>query len=175
MAAARHVELASEAALTTWAGRVAQAWQAQIIGPVLCGLSGDLGAGKTTWVRAMLAGLGYQGRVPSPTYTLLEHYTAVGLDIVHVDLYRLGSNGNAANADTDLESLGLRDWLAAKRCWMLVEWPERSPRLFARCDLVIELRGGATAGSRDLTFVAQSGRGNLLLEGLPSISESGSS
>lgn len=175
MPASQRIALESEAALTAYAGQVARAWQAQAIGPVLIGLIGELGAGKTTWVRAVLAGLGYQARVPSPTYTLLEHYTLAGLDVVHVDLYRLGGNDLDSMADGDLDALGLRDWLAVERCWVIVEWPERSPQLAARCDLVIELRNGANATSRDLTVASRSAIGDLLLAGLPSISEFGSS
>ena len=98
--------------------------------PLLIGLRGDLGAGKTTFVRALLRGLGYQARVPSPTYTLLEQYTVGGLAVVHLDLYRL-----AARASSRIS--GLRDWLEAAATWVAIEWPERAP----------ELADGATCSS----------------------------
>jgi tRNA threonylcarbamoyladenosine biosynthesis protein TsaE len=100
---------------------------------LLVGLHGGLGAGKTTWVRGALRGLGYAGRVPSPTYTLLEHYTLPGLAIVHLDLYRLGN-------EHELENLGVRDWLASEPTWVVVEWPERAPRLAAACDLELSFQ-----------------------------------
>jgi tRNA threonylcarbamoyladenosine biosynthesis protein TsaE len=110
------------------------------------GLRGDLGAGKTTFVRALLRGLGYAARVPSPTYTLLEHYAVGELVVVHLDLYRLAS-------ETELENLGLRDWLEAAATWVLIEWPDRAPGLARRCDLLLTLEEGEP-GTRRLTLLA---------------------
>ena len=76
-------ELGSESAFAELAGECARAWRAAHAWPLVLGLTGDLGSGKTTWVRAMSRGLGYEGRVPSPTYTLLEHYPCGELTLVH--------------------------------------------------------------------------------------------
>ena len=80
-------------------------------------LTGELGAGKTTFARGFLRALGVADAVPSPTYTLLELYPVGALTVVHVDLYRVRDAG-------ELESLGLRDWARSGHVW-LVEWPER--------------------------------------------------
>jgi tRNA threonylcarbamoyladenosine biosynthesis protein TsaE len=134
-------DLRSEAELAEFAGVVARAWRAGGVGPFVVGLSGPLGSGKTTWVRAMLRGLGHRGRVPSPTYTLLEHYACDGVILVHLDLYRL-------SGDAELENLGLRDWLAEPNSWVLVEWPERAPQLQRQCDLSIAFIETGGSGRR---------------------------
>jgi tRNA threonylcarbamoyladenosine biosynthesis protein TsaE len=126
------IDVRSEAELIDIARATARAWRAAACFPLIVGLRGDLGAGKTTWARALLRGLGYGGRVPSPTYTLLEHYVLDGLVVVHLDLYRLAG-------EEELENLGLRDWLEQPTTWVLVEWPERAPRLEARCDVRVAL------------------------------------
>ena len=120
----------SEPDLAGAAGAAARRWSEAALHPLLVALHGDLGSGKTTWVRAMLRGLGYRARVPSPTYTLVEHYVLGTLKVVHLDLYRL------AGAE-ELENLGLRDWLAEPNVWLLVEWPERAESLAALADATL--------------------------------------
>jgi tRNA threonylcarbamoyladenosine biosynthesis protein TsaE len=144
---------------------------------LLVGLSGELGAGKTTWVRGMLRGLGYAGRVPSPTYTLLEYYEVGALTVVHLDLYRLGEA-------RELEFLGLRDWLAQESIWLLAEWPERGGAFAESLDLRLRLeiegeaRGGGApapdpAGAHDegrqLELRGASARGRAALEAWPGL------
>jgi tRNA threonylcarbamoyladenosine biosynthesis protein TsaE len=165
----------SELELKSLAAALARGWRARTARPLLIGLQGDLGAGKTTWVRGMLEGLGHTGRVPSPTYTLLEHYALTGLDVIHVDLYRLGGSGGDADARGELETLGLRDWLARERCWVVVEWPERSADLARRCDLIIGITTTDDAAARGLSFDARSDAGAEVLRGLEEISDFASS
>ncbi len=83
------------------------------------GLSGDLGAGKTTLARAVLTALGLAGEAPSPSFAIVQPYDdgALTLPMIHVDLYRL-------DGPQDMAELGLDDYRAD--CAMLVEWPERA-------------------------------------------------
>ena len=100
-------------------------------------LTGELGAGKTTFARGFLRELGVTGTVRSPTYTLLELHELGGLTVLHVDLYRLK---NAA----ELDSLGLREWARPASLW-LIEWPERGAGRLPTPDLTLTFTVGAEA------------------------------
>ncbi len=91
-------------------------------------LSGDLGAGKTTFVRYLGQALGIEPAwVSSPSFTLVQRYPAGrrGVAVSHVDLYRVGGAGG-------LEGLGLEDVLASEDL-VVVEWPGPAGDLWARC------------------------------------------
>lgn len=117
-------------------------------------LVGDLGAGKTTFARGFLEGWGYSGRVPSPTYTLVEPYTFESVDIYHIDLYRLTD-------PADADHLGLAE-LPGTGVVMLVEWPERAAGRLPAADLNVVLQVVA-AERRAIDFEARSTRGRRLL------------
>src|SRR5882724_7434688 len=113
-------------------------------------LSGDLGAGKTTLTRGVLRGLGFEGRVKSPTYTLVELYEVSRLNLYHFDFYRF------ADPQEWLES-GFRD-LFNETNICLVEWPEKAGELLPPSDLTIRLRATQTM-SRQARFQASGPRG----------------
>jgi tRNA threonylcarbamoyladenosine biosynthesis protein TsaE len=94
-------------------------------------LSGELGAGKTTLIAALLAACGVRETVRSPTYSLIEVYAFGARVGVHLDLYRL-------NGAEELEQLGLRDYLH-EGALLLVEWPERAHAQLPRPDLWLQL------------------------------------
>jgi tRNA threonylcarbamoyl adenosine modification protein YjeE len=100
-------------------------------GPRLLFLSGDLGTGKTTLAAALLAALGVEEPVRSPTYALIEEYPIGNGLAVHVDLYRL------RGAD-ELAPLGLQDHLVDQTL-LIVEWPERAAAALPRPDLMLTL------------------------------------
>jgi len=100
-------------------------------------LEGDLGAGKTALVRALLAGLGHTGRVPSPTYTLVEPYLLDRFRVLHVDLYRLRD-------PAELDDLGLADEFGpvderGRGSLLLAEWPSRAGGRLPAADLTADL------------------------------------
>lgn len=122
-------------------------------------LEGELGAGKTALVRALLAGLGHRGRVPSPTYTLVEPYELDSYHVVHVDLYRLRD-------PTELDDLGLDDELrqhqAAGRGYLLLaEWPGRGAGRLPAPDL--ECRLASAGGGRQAVLAARNGIADRVL------------
>jgi tRNA threonylcarbamoyladenosine biosynthesis protein TsaE len=116
-------------------------------------LEGELGAGKTTFARGFLQALGHSGRVPSPTYTLIEPYSLAARTIYHIDLYRI-------RAPRELADLGLGE-LLVPGVVALIEWPGRGAGELPVPDLVvrmtirppgrrIELRAGSARGERVL-------------------------
>lgn len=151
--------LSSETDTIDWGTRLAHARARGLF----C-LQGDLGCGKTTLVRGVLRGLGYTGMVPSPSYTLLEHYEvphdksydesydkhkATHNVVFHFDLYRIADAG-------ELEGIGFRDYLAnVPPALCFLEWPEHAGDYLSSPDvwLRFQMNGtermlSAAAGSR---------------------------
>jgi tRNA threonylcarbamoyladenosine biosynthesis protein TsaE len=100
-------------------------------------LKGELGSGKTTLVRGLLKGLGYAGRVGSPTYPLVEPYEVSSLHFYHFDFYRL------RDASEWLSS-GFRDYFNPESV-CIVEWPERAGPTLPPPDVEIVLEHAGEA------------------------------
>lgn len=109
------VDLPDLAAMAAFGARIA----AQLRAGDVVALSGGLGAGKTTLARAIVAALGYEGEVPSPTFTLIQTYDPPGvrLPLVHADFYRIEDPAEA-------EQLGLDDYRDGAA--LMAEWPENA-------------------------------------------------
>ena len=123
--------LANAAATRALGQRFARVLRDDKHGPTYIALTGELGSGKTTLVAGILAALGQQGPIRSPTYTLVEPYEFDGRELLHCDLYRLES-------PDALDELGLRDVLTAANV-LLVEWPERAGGRLGPPDLRLTL------------------------------------
>nr|WP_051237674.1 tRNA (adenosine(37)-N6)-threonylcarbamoyltransferase complex ATPase subunit type 1 TsaE [Ottowia thiooxydans] len=121
-------------------------------------LHGDLGAGKTTFVRHLLRGLGITGRVKSPTYAVVEpHETPDGRAIWHFDFYRF-------NDPQEWEDAGFRDLFAASGL-KLAEWPEKAAGLLPPADLSLTI-DVLPNDTRRVRLVASTPLGLELMEGL---------
>ncbi|MCS6825020.1 MAG: tRNA (adenosine(37)-N6)-threonylcarbamoyltransferase complex ATPase subunit type 1 TsaE [Caldilinea sp.] len=121
--------------------RVAETLGRAMRGGEVLALCGDLGAGKTTFVQGLAAGMGVRSRVTSPTFILINEYCAEnGLRLVHVDAYRLAEQATLADAVT----FGLTDLLAGvdgdERTVLAIEWADRIASLLPDDLLHIELR-----------------------------------
>ena len=112
-------------------------------------LEGDLGAGKTTFVRGILRALGDAGPVRSPTYTLVELHTVSGLNLYHFDFYRF-------NQAEDFLDAGLEEYFGTDGI-CLVEWPDRAGPYLPPADLRIGL--SVLASGRSARVEAISPRG----------------
>ena len=120
-------------------------------------LQGDLGAGKTTFARGFMHGLGYSDPVKSPTFTLVEHYMVDHHRVYHFDLYRLSS-------PEELEFMGIRDFFhLGSIC--LVEWPERGVGYLPGPDLRLTIHY-VTAGVRRIHVETTTALGRSLLASL---------
>ena len=134
--------------------------------PAICNamveMSGDLGVGKTTFVRYLLTALGVQGRVKSPTYAVVEPYTLPApsgqnetLDIWHFDFYRFED-------PREWEDAGFRDIFASPGL-KLIEWPEKAGAYLPQPDLRVAIEVG-NGSSRQVVLGAYTSQGAELIE-----------
>jgi len=145
----RSAYLADAAATLATGERLAQG----LVGGMVIALSGELGAGKTTLVRGMLRGLGWQGTVRSPTYTLVEHYSVSSLYFYHFDFYRFGDPG-------EWDDSGFSDYFSPGAI-CVIEWPERVAGRLPVTDLAISLE--VCGAGRTLRLAAHTTEGRACL------------
>lgn len=125
--------------------------------PLIMAFSGDLGAGKTTLIRAMLRALGVTGAIKSPTFSLVESYDLPrGGDVHHFDLYRILE-------EAELDDMGFRDYFSSDAL-CCIEWPERSAHVLSSADLLCSIQIQET--QRCVTIQAFSALGAKFLSSL---------
>lgn len=137
------------------ADALAERWAPHLQAPLTVWLGGDLGAGKTTLVRALLLRLGHQGAVKSPTYALVESYRVGGTDIHHFDLYRFTSPEEWEDAGLDdlFEQPGLR----------FIEWPQNGGGFTPPPDVQVALSVQDGGRLCTLTALTDNGRQSLAI------------
>ncbi|MBV8649728.1 tRNA (adenosine(37)-N6)-threonylcarbamoyltransferase complex ATPase subunit type 1 TsaE [Paludibacterium sp.] len=138
--------LPDEAATLALAGQFARALAPGLV----VYLHGDLGAGKTSFARGLLRGLGYQGKVKSPTYALVESYPLAAFTLHHFDLYRFAD-------PEEWEDAGFRDYFGADAV-CLVEWPEKAQGLLPPADLILSLDVADTGRRYRFTALTEAGK-----------------
>ncbi|MGI8497562.1 MAG: tRNA (adenosine(37)-N6)-threonylcarbamoyltransferase complex ATPase subunit type 1 TsaE [Gemmatimonadaceae bacterium] len=121
----------TEAELERWGEQFGR----EVSPPLVVAISGELGAGKTTLVKAICRGCGVLATVTSPTFALVHEYRGRGFPVYHLDLYRLGS-------PVELANLGW-DEIVNSRALILIEWPERAGKSLPSDAVTIELEGVA--------------------------------
>ncbi|PYC43702.1 tRNA (adenosine(37)-N6)-threonylcarbamoyltransferase complex ATPase subunit type 1 TsaE [Pseudomonas protegens] len=137
--------LADEQAMVEFGARIARVTQG--VGVIF--LEGDLGAGKTTLSRGIIRGLGHDGAVKSPTFTLVEPYEIGPVRAFHFDLYRLVD-------PEELEFLGIRDYFEGDALCLL-EWPQRGAGFLPKPDLTITIT--PHNNGRSVYLLSQGSRG----------------
>ena len=128
-------------------------------GTVIC-LDGELGVGKTLFVRALARTLGVESDVTSPTFNLMNIYEAA-CPIVHFDLYRITS-------EEELEDIGFYEYAEATEGIVLIEWAEKFPDAMPADHLSVRIEA-LNVEERQFTFVAKGKKSRALLEELKRI------
>src|SRR5688572_24876949 len=137
------IELENEQATILWAQQLAS----YLTAPLLLTFSGDLGAGKTTLIRAMLKKLGVASQVKSPTYSLVESYPIDGLVIHHFDLYRIAH-------EEELEYLGFRDYFTQSAI-CCIEWAEHAGKALPKADIQFTLSNKGAGREMQITAFSE--------------------
>ena len=121
---------------------------ASLRGGEVLALEGDLGAGKTQFVKGLAAGLGHDRDVTSPTFTLIHEYTGGRLPLYHFDFYRLENEG-------DVLRIGLDDYLGAHGV-VAIEWAGKFPALLPKATRWLRFH----VGDGDTREIQESGQGD---------------
>lgn len=146
------VFLADEAASVAMGQRLASL----ITAPLVMSFDGQIGAGKTTIVRALIRDLGIKGAIKSPTFSIVEEYPCQNFSLYHFDCYRI-------TEPDELDYIGFRDYFSEDSV-CLIEWPKLAGGYLPNVDLGFELK--LQHNGRQLVMLANTTSGERLLQGL---------
>lgn len=144
-----HLDLVNEQASVQFAEHLASC----LVAPLVLSFSGDIGAGKTTIVRAMLRSMGVESAIKSPTFSLVESYVCHNVPLHHFDLYRI-------HHEDELEYLGFRDYFSRDSI-CFIEWAEHAGNALPQVDIRFKL--SIKGAGRKLQINALSAAGNRIL------------
>lgn len=114
--------------------------------PVVIGLNGELGAGKTTFIQGFAEGLGIKNKITSPTFVIFRHYELrrkKHKHLFHMDAYRIGQI-------SELKPLNFKEMISLPKAIVLVEWPERIKKALPKNIIQISLKHGKKENERIL-------------------------
>ncbi len=143
------IDLPTERASEGIAARLA----ACLVSPLVITFTGEIGAGKTTLIRAMLRCLGVTSAIKSPTFSLVETYQINHLQIHHFDLYRV-------HDESELDYIGFRDYFSDNAV-CCIEWPERAASCLGNADVGFSL--SLKGVGREMQVCAYSSAGASML------------
>jgi len=131
--------------------KIAEKLAKKLKGGEVIGLIGDLGAGKTVFVRGLARGFGIKKPITSPTFVLMKVYKIGNLKIknfLHVDAYRLKD-------EKDLIDIGILDWLGKKNTITVIEWADRVKKVLPQSAIKITLKLGKKKEERIIRMRAK--------------------
>lgn len=141
-----NLDLFDELASVHFANRMAS----YLTPPLVIAFSGEIGAGKTTIIRAMLKKLGVTTAIKSPTFSLVESYVCHDVPVHHFDLYRI-------HHEDELEYLGFRDYFS-RQSICCIEWAEHAGKALPAIDIRFKLDIKGVGRELQITAVSDAGK-----------------
>ena len=128
-----------------------------IILPIIVGVNGYLGVGKTTFIRNLIRVYKIDERVKSPTFSIVEEYNYSNIDITHADLYRVKKD--------EQNYIDFRDYYS-KNSLIIIEWIENDISLMKKSDIIIDIEILKNTDIRRVSFTGNSSKGKQLIQNI---------
>ena len=128
--------------------------------PLIVGLTGDLGVGKTTFIRSFIKLYNKDERVKSPTFSLVEEYIYDKINIIHADFYRIKEN--------EKYYLNLEDY-QSKNSLILIEWINNDQKFMTFSDIIIDINILDKKDQREIVFSGFSERGKKIIKNIEDV------